>query len=426
MTARDFMAPAFRLFVEGHEVGEEVTQHVVEIDVEHTVDVISKTSIVVQDADNRWTDSILWEPGNEVDVFMGYGNALGHVGRFEILRHLPDYPEDGVPTLKISGYDRAYRMTRQSVDVTGAKRAPKKKDKLAEAGRVWANTSIGEVVSFVCAKYGITPDIDPEIATKQIGTFVQKKGTSDYKILRYLANIYGAEFFVEFVPEFAAIEGVSFGAIKAKGAGVAPSSSAPGWVCRFRLPKNAKQEKTYEFERGTPTATILSASVDWGIDSSVVDVQVSVFDRAKGEFVVVNAEAPEPKGKPKRFSPGLFAQGGTLGEVKTDATTADAIESPSAIKIAAQGHSIDVPTRSFKNAEEAIAFAQTWLERHRDAFLVARATLPGVETLRGGQTHRLKGLGRRYDGDFYFAAVRHRYDSNTYRTEVIARKVVEV
>jgi len=104
MTARDFMAPAFRLFVEGHEVGEEVTQHVVEIDVEHTVDVISKTSIVVQDADNRWTDSILWEPGNEVDVFMGYGNALGHVGRFEILRHLPDYPEDALAFR--GGYER--------------------------------------------------------------------------------------------------------------------------------------------------------------------------------------------------------------------------------------------------------------------------------------------------------------------------------
>jgi hypothetical protein len=66
--------------------------------------------IVVSNPDNQFTDSPLFSPGQDVELYMGYGTDLTPMMLGEITAIEPAFPEDGPPTIAISGYDKSYRM----------------------------------------------------------------------------------------------------------------------------------------------------------------------------------------------------------------------------------------------------------------------------------------------------------------------------
>ena len=391
------MAPAFALYVEDILLREDITRDIVSVEVEDTVDVAGMITIEVANASHRYTDARLFGPGNEVEVHMGYGTALGFVGRGEFVRHNPRFPRAEFPTLSIKAYDRSHRMMRQELELQGEKSSTPRKAK-KESGQPF-DAPLGNVVKFLLRKYAIAAIVDPAIASKPV-KFIQKKGTSDYEILRALANVEDCEFWVSFDPKLKL------------------------WVGNFRkIPRNGetRQDKTYTFRYGDGArSTLLDFDPEFALPAAVSEVQAWVWNPKAKEWALVNVEETKA-GKSPKFS------AATAADPKAPpGGTADPLDSMTRVKIAANGHSVVVLTRPFRDQAEAAAYVKGWIERHKDAFVVARGTIPGIETIRAGQVHRFEGVGVRYSGDYYLSTVRHKWTpGDGYLCEFAARKVIQ-
>ena len=413
----DRYAPTFALFVEDTVISSDVTDDVVEVLAESDVDLASKIEVTVKNTSSIYSDSTLFAPGNQIEVWMGYGDALGYVMRGEIIRHLPSFPKTGsIPTLKIVAHDLSHRMAREELRVKAAKGTVQKKVKGKpgkESGRVWGS-KLEEVITEICEKYDIKAIVDPALA--KVGeAFVQKKGTSDVAVIRALANLYGAEFFVEYDPT-----GRVYGT---DDSGEILKIQTPGtWVAHFRKPLTKPEGKVYEFVYSEgDDGTLLSFDPEYGLPDAISEVCAWVFDRKAREWVQITTEETKA-GKSPKFSAGTFdpkkKNSPPGGEV-------EALDSMTRLKIAASGHSIEVLTRKFRNVGDATAFVDSWLQRYKDAFVIGKGELPGVEPLKAGQIHKLGGIGKRLSGDYYFAKVAHKWTpGDGFGTEFSARKVI--
>src|SRR5213075_1788626 len=54
--------------------------------------------------------------GKNVEIHMGYGNELRPMMLGEITSISPSFPENGAPTLTISGYDKSYKLRHNQPD----------------------------------------------------------------------------------------------------------------------------------------------------------------------------------------------------------------------------------------------------------------------------------------------------------------------
>jgi phage protein D len=394
--APDYMAPSFAIFVEGNELREDVTEDIIGVTYEHTANVANLLSVTVNNDSHKYTDNVVWSPGNEVEIHLGYGTQVDFVGRGEIIRHLPTFPGDSAPVLMIKAYDRSWRMMQQELEITGgASKRPKKKK--PESGIKWEG-QISAIVGDLAEKYGMVADIDPDLGVIEPKPFLQEKGTSDYKILRSLANLYGADFRVEYEPS--------------------GSAFFPGeWKVRFLKPGKAEQSDVYTFVYAQgDDSTILSVDLEFGMPQTPSELQVWVFDRATKDWIVVSEEETE-EDEPQEFSPATFVPG-----IPNDAPE---IESMTKFRLGVGGHAIEVMQRKFPDAATAAQALKVWFQQRKDHFVIARARLPGITSLRSGQTHRFEGLGNRYTGDYFFSKVLHKWDSEAgYTVEVVANKVL--
>lgn len=415
--APDYRAPAFSIFVEGTELGEDVTGHVQAVSWEHAMDMASALELTVENTDHRFTDSPIFAPGNEVELRLGYGSDLRFVGRGEIVRHLPNFPQDDAPTLTIKAWDRSHRMMRTETRLTGGKDKRPKKEGGAESGTVHKGT-LGVVLTELLGKHGISLLIGDDLVDKDV-SFLQRKGTSDYKILRALANLNDADFSIEWIP-------------RDLSRGTDPTVLSGGdtggeWACKFyRRGHIGQGEVRYTFTYGKgDDSTLLEVGLDYGLPHRPTEIKAFLFNRDTGDWDVITHEKATAA-KVEQFKPGTYAAGGAIGErTIAGGDAAIPVESMSRIMLAVQGHGIEILTRPFRNAAEAQDFVLNWYSRHRDSFILAHGRLPGVEPLRAGQIHTLEGIGRRYSGSYLFSRVRHAWTDDGYECEFTARKEIE-
>lgn len=107
---QDYFAPRFDVRISGITMAADVTQRVLGVTYEGSLDVADMFRIVISNPDNQFTDSPLFSPGQEVELYLGYGTDLTPMMLGEITTIEPVFPEDGPPTIAISGYDKSYRM----------------------------------------------------------------------------------------------------------------------------------------------------------------------------------------------------------------------------------------------------------------------------------------------------------------------------
>jgi phage protein D/phage baseplate assembly protein gpV len=73
-------------------------------------------TVVLRNADNQLIDSALFDLGKQVEIYMGYGNDLQPMMLGQITAIEPSFPENGPPTVKISGYDKSYMLRHNQPD----------------------------------------------------------------------------------------------------------------------------------------------------------------------------------------------------------------------------------------------------------------------------------------------------------------------
>lgn len=188
----DFYSPRFRVDV-GDETIRESDGVISGLEVDTTLDGADRFSFTLNypfdHADGAFGD-LDWElfsAGTSVTIWMGYGDNLGPVpaenGREPepmLVGHVsavkPDYPEQGGPTVGVSGYGMLHEMTRGTKSVS------------------WDDRPVGEVVTEIATEYFEERKVNVTDAGLRPEKLIQEK-QHDYRFLESIADKYGFELF---------------------------------------------------------------------------------------------------------------------------------------------------------------------------------------------------------------------------------------
>lgn len=376
------MAPTFAVEVEGKELEYGVMQFCESVEYESADGMADVARIRAVNPDFLLSNAKVFQPGNEMAIWMGYGSELEYVGRVIIAKQVPNFPQSGMPTIQVVGYTKDSKM------MDNEPKKPKKEG--GKGGRVFKDATFAEAVADRANDYDLGPEIDD--TADQPHNFIQRPGVSDYEFVQGLANLNGYVFWVE---------GLEDGT----------------WVLYFKKPESlaSLQDKKYTFKYNEgDNSTLLSFQPEFLIKGAITDMEVVVKDNRTGK--VLKAEVKEESNK----SPDIQAAGNPTGEVTDELTTA------SDVKLFFNDFSFNVNTnRRFKTQKEVEEWAKQWFRRMRENFILSRGRLIGVGNLRARQTHSLDGVGNTYNGDYYFTKVKHICSKTEgYVIDFAARKVV--
>lgn len=139
-----YYAPRFDIRISGLTLASDITNQVISVSYDNDLDIASMFNVVVRNADNQLIDSALFDLGKNVEIYMGYGNDLQPMMLGEITSVEPSFPESGAPTLRISGYDKSYKLRNNQPD-----------------GRSFQYVTDSVIAAQIAAEAGLIPIVDP-------------------------------------------------------------------------------------------------------------------------------------------------------------------------------------------------------------------------------------------------------------------------
>jgi phage protein D/phage baseplate assembly protein gpV len=113
---RNFYAPDFEVKIQGAVMEADVKSAVTSLKYDNNMDQADMFQLTLDNAGLRFTDAALFEPGKDVEIYMGYAGDLQPMMLGEIVAVSPSFPAEGAPTLSVTGYDKSHRMRHNSVD----------------------------------------------------------------------------------------------------------------------------------------------------------------------------------------------------------------------------------------------------------------------------------------------------------------------
>lgn len=383
MAAPDTSAPNYALEVNNTPVAKGVKQLIKKVEFESTDGMADVMKLTCINPENQLTNAKIFQPGNEIFLWMGYGSDLRPIGRAIIAKHRPDFPTDGMPMLQVVGYTKDHKMMDNAPE--------KAKAAKGKHGRLYKDEKYSEAVKTIAASGFYKMDADVDDTPEASQNFIQKVGLKDYDFVQGLANLTGFIFWVD-------------------------GDATGKWTLHFKNPETLKEgDKEYKFEYNFGDLTsILSFQPEMLIRDLETKIKVQCKNTKTGKLVEFDIEEDNNQ------SPDVEASGDPTGEIKGAYTTA------SDIKIYIGDFSFEmIGNRKFRDASEVQNWARQWFRRNREQFIIGSGRLIGVEDLMARQIHDLSGLGQGYDGKYYFTKVRHiQSEEDGYVCEFSARKVV--
>lgn len=416
-TLGEDLAPFFALYVEDVYVEWDISQYVQRVEFESAVDLVDLVQLTIAnpgfvfvEKENQppdFTAHKVWQPGNHVDIYFGYGplSAAIFAGRGIIAKHMPMFPEDGIPSLTIKGYDGSFLLMDESAKVTVARNKKLSGSAKKDVADRFEKKTHDQVVKGFASKYGMIADVD--LSTK-VDTFIQRKGMSDFQLIKGLAALNSKDFWVDW------------------------DNTKKSWVLHWKN-TNQKDKAIFTFEYGKgDDSTLLSFEAEFGLKDQNTEIQVMYFSKKTQQWEYISIADTEEgadlilkKGSGQRQT---ARKKGIKNKARRHRDLVnDEIKSASAIRLVASGHSIDVvPDKNFKDAQEALEFARRWFQQRKNHFIIGRGKLKGIETLRARQSHNLQGIGKRLSGDYYFTHARHIFDESAgYDIDFVAHKILD-
>lgn len=365
------MAPAYQIKVEGQDIDVGVTDLIDQVSYESADGVADVMKISVLNTDGVISDSKIFQIGNEMELYGGYGPSLEYIGATVINGSRAVFPDQGQPILTVTGFTRDHQMMDNSPPE--AKKGTKK-GKKGKGGRVFKGAKFSEAVADRAKDYMFTPDIDA--SPDQPHDFIQKAGMNDYEFCQGLANLTGYTFWVD-------------------------RDETGKWILHFKDPSivTGLQTKKYTFNYNTEVATLLSFTPEMTFNGSYTKIVAHVKNAQTGKLLKVEVED------------------GKVGKDQTYAgNPKDKIIEPppsgGGVKLFLGDFSVDVQTtREFRDEAELALWAQQWFERSRDNFVIAQGKTTGVEKMFARQVHGIAGTAKLYDGDYTFDRVKHVFSS---------------
>jgi hypothetical protein len=377
-----FYAPAFRIvfggttgqstdyqFDENSPAVRETSGLVSRLSIESALDGADRFScslVGVYDLESANFDRTVWSqfaPGTAVRIEVGYASHLVPVleGRVQSLRQ--EFPDGGLPTIEVSGFDRLHDLTET--------RAP--------ASLTRRDTHLHDVVDELLTdgNYGFTGGrqyIDELDLDSEFREITKQDEQTDYTFLDDWAKRYNYELFVHLVP--GDTQPGQIGDVTSKGPYEARFN--------FRVPADGVD----------PALTLRYGE-------SLRSFSVEVNEASQQSGVIVRHW--DTGGRQREPIVGGYAEDESGQEVAVDEETA---------------REISVPVESIEQAELA---AKAAFERTRQTRVTGRGELIGLPTLRVGHVVRLGGLSDQVNASYYVTSVTHRVDESGYATTIGVR-----
>ena len=371
------LAPKYAIEVENQPVDSNIARYVRGVEYESCDDMADMCRIRLDNPKSIISNAKMFQPNNEVNIYMGYGAevSLTHIGRVVIIRNIPYYPPDGMPTIQVVGYTKDVKMMDNSPEESKERR--------------FKDAIYSEAVTAMALRYGFRDDVDSTLDTPH--DFIQKAGLSDYEFIRGLANLTGSIFWVD-----GEIHG--------------------DWILHFKDPARLQEQDkiyTFKYDEGD-LSSLMSFRPELLIKDAKTKIVVVIKDRGTGR--IIRAEVEEESDS----SPDVAALGDPTGDVDGEYTTG------SDIKLFFGDFSFEVIThKRFETEDEVTRWAHQWFRRMRENFIMATGRTIGTETLMARQKHNLDGISPAYVGEYYFSKVKHvMTDSVGYVCDFAGRKVV--
>lgn len=391
----DALDPQYELTIGDVIIGEDITRFIESVEYESSDGIVDMLKMRVMNPDflkskrsakSLFTDSKLFQPGNEVNVGFGYG-IIQHVGRVKLVEPRYSFPRDDMPSIEVVGYTRDYEMMEGRKPPGTTKKGEKKK---AKAGPF---ATLSEVCDEKARNYKMELDFEDDVTFAR--PITQKADMSDYDFLKGLSNFTGFLFWVD---------GASDGT----------------WTLHMRAP-SAKdgtligQEKKYTlFYNTSGTGTLLSFEPEYAIRDSKVKLVVAYRNPEEGKYHEVETE-DESEAADTIFQ----------GDIEEEISSP--LASGGSMKIFFGEYQIETITnKRFRDEKEAQQWARQWFRRNRENFVYGRANIIGIENIFARQRHTFGGLGKALSGDYYFANVTHKFSGEDgYELDVSARRVID-
>jgi phage protein D/phage baseplate assembly protein gpV len=110
MDAQAYYAPDFDVKIKGLTMAADIRMAVIDLTYESSIDTADMFTLQLNNADLRFTDSALFDVGNDVEIYIGYGGSLEPMMLGEITAVSPSFPQSGAPTITVTGYDKSHRL----------------------------------------------------------------------------------------------------------------------------------------------------------------------------------------------------------------------------------------------------------------------------------------------------------------------------
>lgn len=177
---RNFFAPAIKIVVDGTSlasIGAAVSYLNIQTSSKSAADAFTFTIGNAYDPVNRefkWLDQY-FRLATYIEISIGYADKLTTLFKGLITKVDIKYPEDGMPTLTVSGMDQSFIM------MSGKK------------SKTWKNIKYSDVVRDIGKKYGLELQVEE---TSVVHDIVEKHATSDFNFVNSLAIKLNYEFYV--------------------------------------------------------------------------------------------------------------------------------------------------------------------------------------------------------------------------------------
>ena len=366
-----FYVPYFKVKIEGRSLPDDVVRDVLQVGYTDNIEEIDSFELVV----NNWDAQAgkfkyeppveenyrgIFDPGQRLELWMGYVRNLRLMLKGEITTIEPSYPESGGSTLSIRGLNILHGFRRKQH--TWSWEDKRDSDIARELGQ--------QPISDQKPGLGIEVRINEEAANRETAeAFVFMNNQYDILFLLERARRHGYSIYLRVDPE-------------------------TGDQYLYFGPSNLLRNVTYELEWGK---TLIQFRPTLTTAQQVQQVTVRGWDRRKHEPIVKTAP---PEGKLPTVNSDLLKTG---------------------VARAVQGRH-EVIDRPVHTPQEAQAMADDILRHQLQEMVKASGATVGLPDLRAGGKLHIKKLGSRFDGEYFITGTTHSIGDTGYRTTFNARR----
>ena len=363
----DFYAPDFMIKVEGKDLKPETLKEILEVKVVMDMENMTSFDFTIanpwhykdKEVDFKYSDSKLFDLGNLVHAEMGYADRRLVMMTGIITKLSPKFPESGPPTIAVSGQDNLVKLRDRKPTKKDVKYHKKKKD--------W------EIAQVIAQRNNLdikVPDKDgPEYPV------VVQRNQDDATFLMERAKRIDYDCYITTDPD---------------------TKKDTLYFIKPTDGRATSQRVTYKFEWGK---NLMSFTPELTAARQVSSVTVKGWDTKNKQTIEATATKDDLAGK---------KSAGTSGPEVVDK------------KLNKKEHIVvNWPVQS---KEEAKALATSLLRERAYEFLKASGQVIGLPDMRPGDNVEVKGVGKRFGGQYYITRVEHTIGNNGYTTGFTVRR----